>query len=66
MKERPIEFKSFDGRADVRIGHGKNCVLLLIAEGDGTKGAIVLTDKEADQLALSIRQQVRYSQEEQE
>ena len=51
-----IDFKSYDGKVEVRIGNGYRCVALMLPQD-----AAVLDDQEAEALGWNLIRQARYS-----
>jgi hypothetical protein len=58
-----LAFPSYDGKAQARVAHGDDCVMLLIEEQLFTSGGIVLRPKEAAALGRRLIQQAKVAKE---
>lgn len=57
-----LQFPSFDGKKQIRIGHGDDCVLILVEQPDhAVLEGVVLTADEAEALGKSLVIQARYA-----
>lgn len=62
-REYPLEIPSFDGRKQILLAQGDDCVLVQIVTHDrlSDSAGIVLTPEDAEDLARSLRKRAQYA-----